>query len=263
MAEFDSWMSYWRFADAVRHKKRYIYSEEVRKFLNVIAETSEAREQTLDKGEVVWRAQIGCVQPDLEDADDGEDEDGLTFSLHPEPYGPERMKPLREGAREGRVNPKGIPCLYVASTRSTAVAEVRPWVAASISLGEFCLARDIRAINCSILHNVMEHFPFYLEEPSAAEKERSVWSHIDQAFSWPIQDDDRTANYAPTQVLAELFSTLGYEAIIYKSRLGSGLNIALFDLDAAKLRRCELIDVTEVSYSMSSPSKWYQLGTPR
>lgn len=36
------------------------------------------------------------------------------------------MKPLSNSASEGRANPKGIPYLYVATDKETAMSEVRP-----------------------------------------------------------------------------------------------------------------------------------------
>src|ERR1039458_6332974 len=36
------------------------------------------------------------------------------------------MKPKPEKAKEGRVNPKGIPCLHLATHEDTAMSEVRP-----------------------------------------------------------------------------------------------------------------------------------------
>jgi hypothetical protein len=57
------------------------------------------------------------------------------------------MKPPNNMAREGRVNPKGIPCLYLADERNTAMAETRPWLGSYISLGEFKTVRGLRVID--------------------------------------------------------------------------------------------------------------------
>lgn len=40
------------------------------------------------------------------------------------PHREARMKPLPDQAYEGRVNPKGIPSLYFATTREVAMSEV-------------------------------------------------------------------------------------------------------------------------------------------
>lgn len=42
------------------------------------------------------------------------------------------------------------------------------------------------------------------------------------------------SDYVPTQIIAELIKSLGYDGIAYKSSLANGHNIALFDLESAK-----------------------------
>jgi RES domain-containing protein len=42
------------------------------------------------------------------------------------------MKPIPKWQGEGRANPRGIPVLYLATHRETALAEVRPWIGAVI-----------------------------------------------------------------------------------------------------------------------------------
>ena len=71
--------------------------------------------------------------------------------------------------------------------------------------------------------------------PSAEEIERAVWTHIDHAFSQPAQRSDNQADYAPTQILAEVFKEQGYGGVAYKSMLTeAGYNIAFFDLEIAE-----------------------------
>lgn len=49
-------------------------------------------------------------------------------------YSPDRMTPRRNIASEGRANPKGLPCLYLATDKETAMSEVRPWINSTISI---------------------------------------------------------------------------------------------------------------------------------
>lgn len=93
---------------------------------------------------------------------------------------------------------------------------------------------------------------FYFEEPSAEEIERAVWTHIDNAYAEPMTRSDDMADYAATQILAELFKDSGYDGVAYKSNFGEkGYNIALFNIDVAELINCALyrVDGIEVSYS--------------
>ncbi len=65
------------------------------------------------KGQVMWRAALGCV------AGEGLYPYDLFFLESIDPHPLERMKPRKDRAQEGRVNPKGIPCLYVATDAET------------------------------------------------------------------------------------------------------------------------------------------------
>lgn len=63
---------------------------------------------------------------------------------------------------------------------------------------------------------------------------------MNQAFLEPVTRADDVADYAPTQMLAETFREARFDGIKYGSKLGSGKSVAVFDLTAAKLDRCDL-----------------------
>jgi len=89
-----------------------------------------------------------------------------------------------------------------------------------------------------------------------------VWRDIDRAFSEPVAMFADRADYASTQVLAELFRNKGSEGVAYRSAFGDGYNIALFDPDAAAVVACQLYAVTgtEVRYSMRGSPLAAKLG---
>jgi RES domain-containing protein len=163
------------------------------------------------------------------------------------------MKPRAYQAREGRANPKGIPYLYLADERSTAMAEVRPWIASYISLGEFVTVRDLRLVDCSVHARVS----LYFSEPPPDERDEAVWSHIDHAFAVPTMSSDNGSEYVPTQVLAEAFGSGGYDGIIYRSSLGDGRNVVLFDLDAADLIGCSVFQLRSIQFAFEPASNPY------
>jgi hypothetical protein len=167
------------------------------------------------------------------------------------------MKPLPHSAHEGRVNPKGIPCLYLATDKETAMAEVRPWIGSSVSAGPFRIARDLTVIDFSVGHD--SKFEFYFDEPSPPEREKSVWAQVDRAFSEPASVEPDTANYVPTQVISEFFRKQGLDGVAYKSRLGNGFNIALFDLNAAVLVSCGLYPVKSLTFTFGEPENGYHV----
>ncbi len=238
---FESWNSYLAFAHKVKYGHRYIYDADTTRFLNEVVSTLPSRKKRINIGSIFWRAQFGNDWRPIiyENEEVGEEVC---------PYGPMRMRPMKNSASEGRINPKGIPCLYMSSNKETAMSEVRPWVGSYISVGAFKVNKKLFLIDCSA-HGLDKWPPFYEEEPSDTEKESSVWSYIDRAFSIPIIAGDREADYVPTQILSELFKDKGYDGVIYKSVFSIGFNIALYDQNAADIVSCHLFQAKTLSFS--------------
>jgi RES domain-containing protein len=244
---FRSWRSYWDFERTVRRDRRYVRSAKSETFLESVSKGAALRKITLKKGSNFWRAQLGH---DWRTEKQGDEEFEVPCA-HP----PDRMTPLRDRASEGRANPKGIPCLYLATTKETAMSEVRPWIGSEISVGQFKLLEALDVIDCSSEH---DHMLFYFEEPAPEEIERSVWAHIDRAFAEPMTRSDNTADYVATQIIAELFKDAGYDGVAYKSNFGEkGYNIALFDIDAADLINCGLFRVDSIDMKFSEQDNPY------
>lgn len=224
------------FCEEVRKEMRYIHSENTKKLLQCIEDTLPERILPVEKGDdKLWRAQLGCeVRGPKDESDRPENE---------YPYPKARMKPLCPlyGAPEGRVNPKGIPCLYLATAQYTAICEVRPTPGSYITVARFKVLRDLKIVNCSLYHgrNNLRYNDKY---------EDVIWTEIDNAFSKPTTGRDNVAEYAPTQILAELFRSKGYDGIAYKSNFspsvgGDAHNLAFFDLAVAKCLKPKLRQV--------------------
>jgi RES domain len=181
------------------------------------------------------------------------------------PFPPLRMKPLLHSANEGRVNSKGISCLYVTTDKDTAIAEVRPWVGAQVSVAQFPIRKALKLVACD---NDNGQHPF-LERPiggpsiTPEQEEHYLWREIGHAFSEPVDPNNNgVADYAPTQVLSECFRTNGFDGVMYKSRLGPGHNVAIFDLNALEVGNCQLYSVDGVQYKVSEAGNPYFI-TPK
>ena len=180
-------------------------------------------------------------------------------------YSPERMKPLPDKACDGRANPKGIPCLYLANRKDTAVSEVRPWIGSYVSVGQFKLLRNVDLIYCSRGYKDKdEHSAALLsfivgeKTPTPEEIEKAVWSDIDDAFAEPMTRSDDSADYVATQILSELFKREGFGGVAYRSNFGeNGHNIALFDIESAKLINGTLCKVTSVAVQFEQKDTYY------
>lgn len=144
MPNFKSATAYFQFARKVKTINRHIRDAEDLEFLSVLLAQAQAdRKMTIPKGTILWRAQLGFAWDPLWDGEKYIDD----FVEGPHP--PERMKPLRDKAREGRVNPQGIPCLYLSNRKETALSEVRPWLGSHISIAQFRTVRELGIVDFS------------------------------------------------------------------------------------------------------------------
>ncbi len=234
----------------MRHGSRFLHDDKVNNFLQTVSNTTESRHKIILPDKALWRAQLGYDKEELRELHQDEN----TW-IEYVPYKVERMKPLRNSAYEGRINPKGIPCLYTANDKETAIAEVRPHMGALVSVAQMKVIRELRLVNCINGHDGICNF--YFEEPSPEEREKSVWREIGRAFSEPVSPDPGIAAYVPTQILAELFRQNRYDGVAYKSKLGPGYNIALFDLDILEIVDVRLYPVKAVHYEIGELKKSY------
>lgn len=269
MSEFKSWLSYDRFVENAMRRFRYHLDPQDREFLAAVAETAQSRIVAVSAGSVLWRAQksdlVENVTFNMHNEQDEEDDfaDGANPENEPllievpckVPFPSERMKPQRDVALEGRVNAKGIPCLYAADDPNTAMAELRPSKDQTLSLARLHVNRELRLVNCC---QEMKQ-PRFDRPMTAAENEEVVWSLIAFGFSVPVERKDDSAEYAPTQMIGELFRRNGFDGIKFRSGLGKGSNFALFDLDAAHvIPDVSLYRTAGVEYSFEPEKNPYQ-----
>lgn len=243
---FKSHRDYYHFRREVVTSRRYIGSPETAEFLQAVASTCHARERIVSLGTGLRRAQVAHgLRPIYQTGDDGEDIyiDDIECAANNT-----RMMPLRDRASEGRVNPRGIPCLYMATNDATAVSEVRPRIGAYVTVAAMKCLRELKLIDCSVLAE--KHF-IYFKEPEPGKMEEAVWSDIDRAFSAPVDRSDDAAEYAPTQILAELFRSLGYDGVVYRSAFGEdGYNVAIFNIDDFEVSWCRLYKVQDITHKI-------------
>jgi hypothetical protein len=191
-------------------------------------------ERTLPAGHKIYRGVLG-----------GESIDGI-----PSPHRPDRMAgPKPEHCRRGgRVNPPGIPMLYCANDRATVIAEVRPWKGARVSIAEVLLRRAVRIVDFSAgppsSPGVDE---IKLGDPSVTLTE--IENTIGFEMAKPIDPEDSEVEYVPTQYVAELVRAKGFDGVAFKSAVGPGANIVLFDPATAEIGAIALHAVTGVGYS--------------
>jgi hypothetical protein len=248
MALFKSHKGYRNFSDSIRNKYRYAFGKEAVEFLIQLEAKLREDPGELKQGTTLCRAQLGHdYRPLLDDKRNIIDEVPCAFK-------PQRMKPLKDRAKDGRVNPKGIPCLYLSTNRETAIAEIKPATGQYVSVGYFEINKDCKLANLVIEKRSRS---IYIGDPPEDKIEEIVLGDVTYAFSRPVQSDEQTADYAPTQVIAEHLRRAGFDGIYYRSNLGPGMNIALFDIDAADLKACDLFEIGEIKYAFSLADSTY------
>lgn len=244
MPGYQGWGAYQQFARSVRESLRYVRHPTADDFLTELLGSSGPRKLTIPQGKLYWRARLGS-----EDEVVGTDSELLYEQACP--YGPDGMKPIPNWQTEGRANPRGIPYLYLATTKDTALAEVRPWIGSEISVAQFQVRRDLTIIDCSV-HHSSDIFPRVVFDSSMT-REDGMWAAIDRAFATPVAKGDEGGDYIPTQIIAEMFNREGFDGIVYKSLLSEdGFNLVLFDPDAANVVTRSLYRATSVAFDFES-----------
>lgn len=254
--EFASWKSYRRFERKVLRSTRFVWDKEIQAFLDTVVATIKDRDYILAPNRILYRAQLGAEREPADISSETETYQEVY------PFRHERMKPLPGRSFEGRANPAGIPVLYTASTLGTAISEVRPWIGSEVSVARCRPVRNLKVLNLSATHGDTPFAGVSFDhvmsgtEPSASEKCTAVWAEIDNAFSIPASRSSDRSDYAPTQILAELFRSVGYDGIAYKSNFDGnhGFNIALFSLDCVNIIDCDVYKVNNINVNFEKIS---------
>jgi len=260
MPTFKSFDAFDTFSEAVRFERRFAHNSECVRFLDDVRRSAKSR--TLRRGHPLWRAQIGHgtgMEPISLSEDDESDYINIEVDA---PFEAGRMSPDRRFVLDGRLNPRGIAYLYLAMDEPTAIAEVRPWLGADVSVGVFEVLRDCKIVDCSGPQN--HGFLFGIAgdgspiDPPEGEWDEIVWGRVSHAFAVPTDPHDSNLTYVPTQIIAEVIREAGYDGIAYQSAMHwGGKNVALFDASSANLFACELKRVRKIEYSCTTSGRVY------
>ena len=149
---------------------------------------------------------------------------------HPEPYLIEQMgKPPAKFSGNGRANPVGIPCLYVASDIETAIAEIRPHKGELVCVAEFEINKKIELAD---LRNPRKSISPFLpddEQIKLLYQNMGFLCRLGEELTMPILPKVAHLEYLPSQYLCEFIKDCEFGGVIYASALGPGVNYAIFD----------------------------------
>lgn len=158
--------------------------------------------------------------------------------------------PPPEKAKAGRANQDGQPVLYLASNKSTALAEVRPWKGAAVALAEIEVNRELLLVDLARRHSVKS--PFFVELLAWKLQLAGLLYRLGHDMSQPVMPHEQAVLYKPTQLLALMIQAAGYDGCIFPSAMGSGKNVVLFDVNAADVAGVDYLRVTQAAFFSSS-----------
>ncbi|MCP4612452.1 MAG: RES family NAD+ phosphorylase [Planctomycetes bacterium] len=246
-----NWSDYLKFRKELQNKYRYFRTDWANSYLVALKHTCKKRIDKIKKDTELWRSRLeGTLVPCSKD-----DMTIQEYSCK------EMAAPPPNLSRASRIGVTGIPVLYLSSDKNTAMSEVRPWKNQPVSLAKVHPTKDLNIVDCQqtgldgTISDLDKLYPtaFRMRKETIldSEQEASAWAWIDYAFSKPVSQLDDPLEYIPTQVIAEFFKTEGYDGIMYRSSVAPGYNIALFDINAAKIVETMLYYTNDICYRFS------------
>jgi len=156
--------------------------------------------------------------------------------------------PDRRVASHGRANPSGIPYLYLSSYPNTAVAECRPHTGERACVADFTIAKLLTIVDLRNPRQLVS--PFLLQDTRAIGFLRAdipFLERLGEELTRPVLPQAAAIDYVPSQYLCEFIKKARYDGVLYRSSVGDGMNLALFDPQAASGGAVELYHVNRVS----------------
>ena len=235
-----SFENYWdSFSDYLKNERRFtIEREELQHFTGFLPQLLSSIEVKVKQGEEYYRARLGQGEKT-------------------KPFPNEKMgaPPSEKTLTGGRANPPGIPFLYLSDDANTAIAEVRPWKGATVSVAKFIITKEINLIDLTQSFYIKDQFAYGEDLPFAIEDNR-ILGRLGRELSKPVNPDKISIEYIPTQYVTEIIRNLKYDGMIYPSALGKGKNIVLFTENAVHCENVKLYQVDSVDFTSSEFDPW-------
>lgn len=166
-----------------------------------------------------------------------------------DPYPLNKMgPPPKEMAAIGRANPAGIPYLYLAENSNTAAAEVRPHTGDQVCIAEFDIPAGLKLVDLRTPRMMISPLILGDEDRIASLKSDIPFlERLGEELTRPVIPTRVAIDYVPSQYLCELIKKLGWDGVVYRSSVGTGMNMALFDPNLAAGQRVTQMRVSRVS----------------
>lgn len=155
-------------------------------------------------------------------------------------------------ASHGRANPAGIPYLYLASNILTAISEIRPHTGETICVASFGIPKGLNIVD--LRHPRKTVSPFISQDENLVVILRGnieFLEQLGQELTRPVLPKSAAFDYIPSQYLCEYAKMCGYDGVMYRSSVGEGKNIALFDPAKAQILDVSQHYVSSVSVTIA------------
>ena len=220
-----------QFADEIKIKNRYysrvVNTELLQKYCSYIRKLYK-------KGSVFYRARIS------------KDKEGFHKAE-------EMGAPPVGKSSDGRINAKGITCLYLADTIETTFHEVRAAAFDYVTVAKFKLKEDVFVVDLNAITNVS---PFSEDmDIKGYAIDKDVLRKLNEELSKPVRRNDSTLEYVPTQYFADIIKSfvhrdeLEFVGIEYTSTLETGgKNLAIFYPELFEYIDSDVYEVNKLNY---------------
>ena len=166
----------------------------------------------------------------------------------------EMSAPPKEEIKNGRANPEGIRCLYLASDIDTTIHEVRANIFDHITVGKFILKKDITLVNFKQMSNIS---PFVVNDLTKYAINRPVLMKINNEIAKSVSRNDSMLTYLPTQYICDYIKSIWdienkknmYDGIEYSSTTyPKGYNVAIFNPELCECEKIEIYKIKSIDY---------------
>ena len=229
---------YWiEFAHHITHERRFIpdLNDDLGSIVDpvpIITKALDLVDSRLPAGTAIYRAREGG-------ADGSSDQPKAAKDMG---------APPRNQASGGRANPPGMPFLYTAFDKATAVAEIRPWKGALVTVAKFVLPAELRIADLLAIPEFES--PFGVPDLSDQVDRRALLRQLASELMKPVAPGTSDVDYVPTQYLSEVIRNAGFDGIKYPSALGLDANLVVFDPKPFTAESVWLVEVADVQYKI-------------
>jgi RES domain/HEPN/RES N-terminal domain 1 len=218
----EDWEKGWEnFKYEIKHKFRFFPQSQNNVFNESFNEILAYRKMFIEEGLTLFRARLG-VQPKEK-----------------------MLAPPNDLAKAGRANPNGISYLYCGMDKETCVAEIRPWKNAEVTIATLRVKKELCLIDLR-----RQISPFLFNSPYKILEVDKLLKYFSFELSTPVDPTKSEIEYIPTQYITELIKSKGFDGIYFKSAMGSGDNLVIFDQSSIEVEAVSKVRVLNVQYQI-------------